>query len=226
MELSFEDLDREETPLGLLTLHRYSAPGGVQGCEVRLDGAFLMASHGAQGERLMPRLAWERLRGPRTSLRALVGGLGAGHTLRATLDLPGIERVVVVEIGARVFAWNRLYFAKANGDALADPRVEPRVGDLAALLRAGGERWDLLLLDVDNGPGWLAAPGNAWLYGPDGLQACRNALRPGGVLAIWSPAPNARLLEALRAVFPGTEELRTGTHGERGEDAVYLGHVG
>ncbi|MFH1468653.1 MAG: hypothetical protein ABIO70_29960 [Pseudomonadota bacterium] len=222
MELTFTLIDAEPTPLGLLTLHRYRAPDGAQGYEVRIDDAFLMATHGAQGEARMARLAWERLPEPRAELSVLVGGLGAGHTLRAALDLPGVAAVAVVELGAKVVDWNRRYFAATNGRALDDPRVRVWVADLAAVLRSPGAAWDLMLLDVDNGPGWLATPGNAWLYGPEGLRVTAAALKPGGVLAIWSPGPNAAFLETLRAAFPVVEEVRTTTEGERGEDVVYL----
>jgi spermidine synthase len=224
-ELRFELIDREPTPLGELTLHRYTAPDGQQGYEVRIDDAFLMASHGAAGEVHMARLAWEAHQEPREGLRVLVGGLGAGHTLRAALDLPGVERVTVAELGAKVVDWNRRYFADANGGALDDPRVEVLVGDLAALLADAAERFDLMLLDVDNGPGWLAAPGNARLYEPAGLEDCRAALSPGGVLAVWSPSLNPTFMDALQQVFPGASAIPTGrleAPGERCEDAVYL----
>jgi spermidine synthase len=222
MELRFTLIDQEPTPLGLLTLHHYRASDGTEGYEVRLDDAFLMASHGAQGEACMARLAWERLGEPRRDLAVLVGGLGAGHTLRAALCLPGVAAVEVVEVGARVVDWNRRYFAAAHGCALDDARVRVRVADLAAVLRAAGPTWDLVLLDVDNGPGWLAAAGNAWLYGPEGLVATMAALRPGGVLAIWSPGPNPAFLATLRSVCVRSEEVRTATPGERGEDVVYV----
>ncbi len=223
MQLRYEDVDAEETPLGRLTLRRYHAETGEVGYEVSIDGHFLMASHGAHSERAMAALARERHAGtPRT---VLVGGLGAGHTLRAALDLPGVERVVVSEIGDKVVAWNRRYFTEVNGGAVDDPRAEVAVGDLADRVRADRGRYDLMLLDVDNGPGWLAAPGNAWLYGADGLRACAAALRPGGVLAVWSPQPNATFLAALRTVFARVEEVDTTELGRQvGEpgDVVYL----
>jgi spermidine synthase len=184
-----------------------------------------MATHGAAGERWMARLAWDAHAAPRRALHALVGGLGAGHTLRAVLDLPGVSRVTVAELGAKVEGWNRRYFAAANGGAVDDPRVEVVVGDLAALLATSAERFDLMLLDVDNGPGWLAAPGNARLYEAAGLEDCRRALRPGGVLAIWSPSANPTFRAVFELCFPGSREIPTGrfeAEGERGEDVVYL----
>ncbi len=225
-DLHFELIDREATPLGELTLHRYTAPGGEQGYEVRIDDAFLMATHGAAGEVHMARLGHAALAPSCCGIEVLVGGLGAGHTLRAALDLPRVARVTVAELGARVVEWNRLYFGTVNDHPLEDPRVEVIVGDLAALLAASRDRFDLMLLDVDNGPGWLATPGNARLYEPAGLEDCWRALRPGGVLAVWSPSVNTGFMDALTQVFPGARELPTGDHnaaGERGEDVIYIG---
>jgi len=106
-----------------------------------------------------------------------------------------------------------------------DPRVEMRIADLADVLRDSPAAFDLLLLDVDNGPGWLAAPGNAGLYDRAGVETCRDALRPGGVLAVWSPQPNPVFLEALRLVFPAVEEFDTTEIGKmlnEPGDTIYL----
>lgn len=230
MRLETEVLDRDETPLGTLVLERYVAPDGTVGHQVSINGVFLMASHGCASERSLAPLAWSRLMDrqgalPDRGLVCLVGGLGAGHTLRAALDLPGVRRVTVVDIGARVFDWNRRFFAEANGEALDDPRVEAAVGDLHDLLPRWPGAFDLALLDVDNGPGWLAAPGNARLYRPEGIRRCREALRPGGVLAVWSPQRNPVFLESLRQVFPDAEEVVTTAFSRAaGEiaDVVYL----
>ena len=214
MRLVKEVIDRERTALGAPVLERYVAPDGTVGHQASIDGAFLMANHGCASERSLASLAWRRLAhregsAPGGGLSCLAGGLGAGHTLRAALDLPGVRRVVVVEVGAMVFDWNRRFFAEANGHAVEDPRVETVVGDLHDVLPRFPGAFDLALLDVDNGPGWLAAPGNARLYRPEGLRRCREALRPGGVLAVWSPQRNPVFLETLRQVFPDVEEIAT-----------------
>lgn len=226
MQLHYEPLDAEDTPLGTLTLWRYRTPDGTEGYEIRIGDQFLMAAHGAHSEAAMARLAFEHLTPPRRARRVLVGGLGAGHTLRAALDLPGVRAVTVAEIGSRVVAWNRLYFGPFNGHALDDPRVRVVAADLYDVLAAAPATFDLALLDVDNGPGWLAAPGNARLYTPAGLRHTARALAPGGVLAVWSPGPNATLLANLgeagyaRVTAVDTQAIGRAV-GEPG-DVVYL----
>jgi len=229
MQIEFTEVDRERTPLGLLTLHRYCGEAGEVGYEVRIDDSPLMASHGQLGEVVMAELARARWSGA-GQLVVLVGGLGAGHTLRAALDLEGVKQVVVVEIGRKVVEWNRRYFAAVNGGAVDDPRVAIDIADLRAHLDGCHHRYDLMLLDVDNGPGWLAAAANAELYEPAGLRACADALRPKGVLAIWTPGPNEPLAERLAATFEQVELIQTRDldtfvvpEGEAfPDDAVYL----
>jgi len=219
-------VDRDETPLGTLTLERYEAADGQAGYQVALDGAFLMATHGAHSERALAPIAHARLEPPRTDLTVLVGGLGAGHTLRAALDLPGVARVVVAEIGARVVDWNRRFFADANGRAVDDPRVEVRVADLGDVVAGSPGAFDLMLLDVDNGPGWLAAPGNTRLYDAAGVTACRRALHPGGACAVWSPCRNPGFFQTFRQVFPGADEVDTrpwANEVSEPADVVYVG---
>ncbi len=221
MEIEYLEIDSEETPLGVLTLRHYRASTGEEGYEILIDGAFLMASHGSHAERAMAGLAHARLASRARSLTALVGGLGAGHTLRAALDLPEIGRVVVAEIGAKVVEWNRRYFADANARAVDDPRVDIVIDDLSRVIDDHPKSFDLMLLDVDNGPGWLAAPGNAGLYTTGGVSACRNALTPGGVLAIWCPQPNPGFEATLREVFPNVD-VKTTSDPDEPPSTIYL----
>jgi len=237
MHLTWTLLDTDPTPLGELRLLRWTAGadsnaaaggGGSSGYEVRIGDAFLMATHGASSERAMAALAHERLAGPARDLTVLVGGLGCGHTLRAALDRPGVARVVVSEIGAKVLEWNRRYFAPFNGGAVDDPRVAVVVRDLWDVLGDGRGAYDLLLLDVDNGRGGLAAAGNARLFAAEGIRRCREALRPGGVLAVWLPHPDAPFLADLARVFARVEDVDTRFLGKAvGEpgDHVLLGMV-
>ena len=228
MQIDYETIDHEQTGIGLLELRRYTTDQNDVGYEILIDGSFLMASHGSHSERAMAEMAWRRLNRQHLDLRVLIGGLGAGHTLRATLDLAGVTEVVVAEIGAKVVDWNRRFFALVNDNAVDDPRASVRVVDVVDLITSSRISWDLILLDVDNGPGWLAAPANARLYSVDGLNDCRHALRPGGVLAIWSPGSNDTLDTGLREVFATAIEVETTASLARSErespSVIYLAH--
>jgi spermidine synthase len=221
VEIEYRVVDRERTALGELVLREYRAATGETGYEILLDGAFLMASHGSHAERAMAELAHRRLPADRRDITVLVGGLGAGHTLRAALDLPGVDRAVVAEIGAKVVDWNRRFFADANDGAVDDPRVDIVIDDLARVVERSDNAFDLMLLDVDNGPGWLAASGNAGLYASEGLAGCRRALRPGGVLAVWSPRPNPDFEATLRDAFP-TVEVETTHAPDEPPSTIYI----
>jgi spermidine synthase len=129
----------------------------------------------------------------------LVGGLGMGFTLRATLDLlPPDASVVVAELVPAVVEWNRGPLALLAGNPLRDPRVAVEIDDVAATLRASPGRFDAVLLDVDNGPAAFSASHNAGLYDDRGLAAARAALKPGGVFAIWSAWDDRKFEQRLR----------------------------
>jgi spermidine synthase len=129
----------------------------------------------------------------------LVGGLGMGFTLRATLDLlPPDATVVVSELVPAVVDWNRGPLGPLARHPLKDKRVAIEVNDVAATLRASLGRFDAVLLDVDNGPAAFTASHNASLYDDRGLAAARAALKPGGVLAVWSSREDRRFEQRLR----------------------------
>jgi len=130
---------------------------------------------------------------------ALVGGLGMGFTLRATLDLlPPDATVVVTELLPAIVEWNRGPLGELAGHPLDDPRVQVDIADVGATIRASNGRFDAILLDVDNGPDAFTATGNVALYGDRGLAAARRALRPGGTLAVWSAWEDRRFQQRLR----------------------------
>lgn len=127
----------------------------------------------------------------RAKARVLCGGLGFGFTLRAALDvLPRDARVVAAEVVPAVVAWCRGPLAELAGRPLEDPRVEVVTADVGEVLTARAARFDAVLLDVDNGPRALTRAANQALYELDGLEAIREALEPGGVLALWSADPD------------------------------------
>lgn len=172
--------------------------------EVLFDGRILLASGAHETEEAFGALAGT-LGG--TAARVLVGGLGFGYTVRGALDALGPEaRVVVAERVPRIVELCRGMLAELAGDPLGDPRVEVAVCPVQEALASKGP-FDLVLLDVDNGPDWATFRDNAWLYSDAGVRACAAALAPGGRLAVWSGYPAERFLQILRRAELEAREL-------------------
>jgi spermidine synthase len=139
--------------------------------------------------------------------RLLIGGLGMGFTLRAALaELPASAEVVVAELVPAVIAWARGPMAELFAGSLEDPRVTIRNADVADLIGAARGAYDAILLDVDNGPGGLNREANDGLYGLTGLAAAAAALKPGGVLAVWSATQDTGFVQRLRRSGYAVEE--------------------
>ncbi|WP_017669758.1 hypothetical protein [Blastomonas sp. AAP53] len=131
--------------------------------------------------------------------RVLIGGLGMGFTLRAALEAFGAQSTIeVAELVPEIVEWARGPMAHLHAGTLDDPRVTVCIADVGALIRTASSRYDAILLDVDNGPDGLSREGNDALYNATGLAQARAALRPGGVLAVWSSGPDARFTSRLR----------------------------
>ncbi|WP_076070154.1 spermidine synthase [Sphingomonas montana] len=145
----------------------------------------------------------------RPAPRILIGGLGMGFTLRAALSvLPADAVVEVAELVPAVVTWARGPLAALHGDGLVDPRTRLFEGDVLVPIRAARAGYDAILLDVDNGPDGLSRAGNDALYTDVGLRAAAAALRPGGVLAVWSTAPDAGFVRRMAAAgFAVTEHV-------------------
>lgn len=158
---------------------------------LRVGGRELMSSRVHGSEDALADLACDKV-GESPEARILIGGLGMGFTLAATLRRLGPEaRVVVAEFVAAVVAWNQGVLGELAGFPLQDPRVRVHEGDVAELIRAEPSAWDAILLDVDNGPTGLTQSANDWLYSVQGLKTAFGALRPGGVLGVWSAGADA-----------------------------------
>ncbi len=147
----------------------------------------------------------------------LIGGLGMGFTLRAALAVLGAEaRVVVAELMPAVVSWARGPLAHIFADSLTDPRVSIREGDVGDLIRSRRSTFDAILLDVDNGPDGLVREANGALYDMKGLNAAYAALRPGGILAVWSSAPDQKFTQRLRKTGFNVDEVPVRANGARG----------
>ncbi|MEO6218365.1 MAG: hypothetical protein ABIO86_20225 [Sphingomonas sp.] len=184
---------------------------------ITLGANELMNSRLSGSEEALAELACDRLAGAARP-HLLVGGLGMGFTLRAALARLGPDAAVTVaELVPAVIAWARGPMAEIFAGCLDDQRVRVAGEDVAGLIWAGAAAYDAILLDVDNGPDGLSRESNGRLYSANGLAAARRALRPGGVLAIWSAAPDRAFTRRLgEAGYSVEEVVARGRAGGRG----------
>ena len=147
----------------------------------------------------------------------LIGGLGMGFTLRAALAVLGSKaQIVVAELVPAVVVWARGPMSEIFGDSLTDPRVSIRETDVTEIVRSHRGTFDAILLDVDNGPEGLTRKANDALYSSTGLKAAYAALRPGGVLAVWSSGPNPAFAKRLRSASFEVNEVNVRATGKGG----------
>jgi spermidine synthase len=193
---------------------------------VLANGKPLMSSLMHGSEEALATLACRRVR-TLDEPCVLVGGLGMGFTLRATLDLlPQAATVVVAELMPAVVEWNRGPLGPLAAHPLRDKRVRLDVCDVAATLRANPGRFDAVLLDVDNGPDAFTASQNAGLYNDRGLATIRAALKAGGVLAVWSAWEDRKFEQRLRYAAFTVEVERVRGRLKRGgpRHTIFIGH--
>ena len=183
---------------------------------IMLGPTELMNSRLSGSEEALATLAQARIaERPRPAM--LIGGLGMGFTLRAALSvLPEAAKVTVAELVPAVIGWARGPMAPVFKGCLADARVRLHEGDVAALIRSTPGAWDAILLDVDNGPDGLTRAGNDGLYNAAGLAAAHRALTPGGVLTVWSSAPDAAFTRRLTQAGFAAEAVPVRANGKRG----------
>jgi len=210
-------IDRRESPRGELVLRRR---GGA--FEIISNGVFLMDTSDGRSERLLVRAALDAADSPG---RILIGGLGMGLSLRAALDDQRVEHVVVAEIEPCVVDWHRSYLAGVSDHALGDPRVEVVTGDVLDLLRTDGPSYDVICLDVDNGPTWTVTDTNSALYTESGTELLVSRLPVGGALSVWGAAPDPSYRARLSRHLDGVRMLSVEV--ARGEpDVVWVGRRG
>jgi spermidine synthase len=183
---------------------------------IMLGSNELMNSRLSGSEEALATITCDKIR-DRKAARILIGGLGMGFTLRAALASlgPGAA-IVVAELVPAVIAWARGPMAEVFGASLTDPRVDIREADVGELIRSDPAAFDAILLDVDNGPEGLTRKSNDALYDLRGLNAARAALRPGGVLAVWSSTQNPKFTWRLQKAGFEVEEVRARANGPRG----------
>ncbi|WP_235529629.1 spermidine synthase [Nocardioides sp. Soil774] len=200
---SSAEMARAESERGEVVLRRRTSGTGADVIELRVNGVFVMDTLETTSEIELAAQALELVEQPGA---VLVGGLGLGFTLQRVLADPRVERAVVVEIEEALIAWMRDGTVPHGPSVLADTRVTVLNADIAMAIAEARSTYDLVLLDVDNGPGYLVHQDNEAVYEARFLTRCRDLLSPGGVLVIWSANPAPALLEALREVFGDAEE--------------------
>ena len=200
--MEYVEIARAETERGEVVL-RERREGGLTVLELRVNGVFVMDTRETATERELANRALAVCQDPR---RVLVGGLGLGFTMHEVLADPRVERCTVVELEQCLVDWMRDGTVAHGPEMLADGRLTVTVADVAVALReAAPASYDLVLLDVDNGPGYLVHDANEAIYREPLAVAARHALAPGGVLAVWS-ADEAPALQAVLATVFGSAE--------------------
>lgn len=186
-----------------------------------LDRNELMSTRQHGSEVALGTMACDRLAGHKAP-HLLIGGYGMGYTLRAVLGRLGpTARVTVVELVPGIIAWARGPMAAVADGCLDDPRVTVTMGDVAAAMAQAASLYDAILLDVDNGPDGLTRAANDGIYSPRGLADAMKALRPGGVLAVWSAAPDTAFCRQLERSGFTVETVKVRAR-ETGKGATHI----
>jgi spermidine synthase len=207
-------LERIATPRGELALRR-SGPE----FEIISNGVFLMDTRDGRSERLMLSAALGRC--PAAAPHVLVCGLGVGFALAEAVSHPQVARVDVVEISAEIIGWHATHLRHLAAPAWGDSRVNVINADVVAWLARPRGPYDVICVDVDNGPDWTVWDANQALYRDEGLRRVRDSLRPGGVISVWSAAEAPAFEDRLRRHFTSVHAHRVPV--SRGQpDVVYL----
>lgn len=197
------EVARAETERGELVLRRRETPEGASVLELRVNGVFVMDTRETTSEVELAAVALDLVPDPRD---VLVGGLGLGFTLRRVLADTRVEKAAVVEIEEDLVRWMRDGTIPHGPALLADHRVTVVNADIAMAIDEARHTYDLVLLDVDNGPGYLVHGDNEGLYAAPMLARCRDLLNPQGALVVWSGNRAPALLAVLEEVFGSAEE--------------------
>ena len=180
-----------------------------------VGGGVLMSTWAHGSEEALAEIACGKI-ARRSKPRVLIGGLGMGFTLAAALRHLGADaEVEVAELVPAVVAWNQGALGEHAGHPLQDERTRVRQGDVARILKTTRQAYDAILLDVDNGPKGFTRKKNDWLYTTDGLTASYTALRPEGVLAIWSAGPDRNFTALLQKVGFKVRKTQVKEHDEK-----------
>jgi spermidine synthase len=208
-------LDKAPVPATHSTMELYQRADSDE-YAIHVDGRPLMNNKVHGSEDALAELACERM-GKRADPRVLVGGLGMGFTLAAVLRaVAAAAQVVVAEVVPAIVEWNQGPAGAASGHPLKDARTAVFAGDVADAFRDQQQTWDAILLDVDNGPTGLTLSSNNWLYCWEGLAAAHRALRPDGVLGVWSAADDRAFTRRLQRAGFTVDPVPVRARGRKG----------
>jgi spermidine synthase len=207
-------LERIATARGELALRRSGSE-----FEIISNGVFLMDTRDGRSERLMVTAALGRC--PATAPEVLICGLGVGFALAEAVSDPRVARMDVIEISAEIIGWHGTHLRHVAAPAWDDDRVHVINADVVAWLARPRDPYDVICVDVDNGPEWTVWDTNQALYGDEGLRRVKDSLRPGGVISVWSAAEAPAFEDRLRRHFTGVHAHRVPV--SRGQpDVVYV----
>lgn len=201
---------------------------GKDDCSIVLSGCGeLMSTRKHASEDALGTLPCEMLKSA-DEATVLIGGLGMGFTLAAALAATGPKsRITVAELVEEVIEWNKGPLGSFSNNPLNDSRVTVFNGDVSDILRKGDQRFDVIALDVDNGPEALSSSGNDWIYSKKGIRSARDCLNPGGVLAYWSASPDYPFANMLGNAGLRVTEKTVYAHGNKGtKHTIWLATVG
>ena len=211
-------LERVATRRGELVLRRSGAE-----FEIISNGVFLSGTGDGRSERLMVTAALARCSA--AAPRMLICGLGVGFTLAEAVSQARVTRVDVVEISAEIIGWHATHLRHLAAPAWDDDRVHVINTDVVTWFAQPRGPYDVVCVDVDNGPEWTVWDANRALYGDEGLRRIRKSLRPGGVVSVWSAADAPAFEDRLRRHFSGVNAHRVPVSRGR-PDVVYLAERG
>jgi spermidine synthase len=206
-------IEREITENGEIQLQKRG-----RDYEIIFNGTFLMATYNGESEKLLVRCAVEVADSPKT---VLIGGLGVGFSLGEALEYDSIEKIAVVEIEKKIIEWNRTYLSVYSNDALTHPKVNVVNADFIEWIVDSKEKYDVICLDIDNGPDWVVIDENHKLYGDAGIYNLIKRMNQSGAISFWSASKSDVFEERLKKWFGSVEVFEVNQ--KRGEpDYIYL----
>lgn len=208
-----EVIERALTPRGEIQLQKRG-----EYYEIISNGTFLMATYNGESERVLVRSALAAADHPR---RVLIGGLGVGFSLQEALLDSRVQEVTVVEIEQKIIEWNESILGSLTDHPLKNSRTRLVHADLVQWVRQTKDKFDLICLDIDNGPDWKVFHQNGSLYDEEGLAVLRRSLNPGGCLTFWSATPSPEFAERLHSFYGNVKTYEIAqSHGE--PDYIFL----